>query len=180
MKKLLKQVIWLLKLFSALLIASAFSFAGIYYSALEKQRVAVLKEVLAMLSLMETQLRYLRVPVSELMKSLSESSAVSDLKFIGRCSEMLENGSAFSVAWKKSVEEDNELKRLLQETYKSLALLGDEIGSTDIDGQLSICGYHRHIYTAALKEREEKYKRNSRLCPPLGLLLGVSAAIMVI
>ncbi len=168
----------LLKLFSAFLVASAFACAGIYYSVLEKQRVAVLKDVLAMLSFVETQLHYIRIPVSELMKNLSESSVTSNLKFIRKCSEMLEEGFAFSVAWKVSIE-SSELKKMLPEAYKSLALLGDEIGSTDIEGQLSCCEYYKQIFSAMLSECEEKCKRNTKLCPPLGLLLGISVAIMI-
>ena len=173
-------MILLLKLLSALFIISAFSITGIYISVLGKQRVEILKSIITMLSVAETQLRYLHIPVAELMKNLSESSAVSDLKFIGRCSEMLENGAPFSVAWKNSIEEDSEIKKLLPATYKSLALLGDEIGSTDLEGQLSSCGYFKQIFTAALSECEEKSKRNSKLCPSLGILLGISAAIMMI
>lgn len=170
----------MLKLLSALLIASAFAGVGIYLSTLEKQRVGALKDILTMLSLAETQLRYLHITVAELMKNLSESAAVSGLKFISVCSEMLEEGASFSLAWKNSIEEDGELKKLLPETYKSLVLLGDEIGSTDLEGQLSSCGYYKQIFTAALSEREEKCRRSSKLCPPLGLLLGITVAIMII
>ena len=170
----------MIKLFSAFFIVSAFACIGIYFSTLEKQRVKILKDIITMLSLAETQLRYLHITVAELMKNLGESAAISDLKFIGRCSKMLENGAAFSIAWKNSIEEDGELKKLIPETYKSLVLLGDEIGSTDLEGQLSSCGYYKQMFTAALTECEEKCKRNSKLCPSLGILLGISAAIMII
>lgn len=170
----------MLKLFSALFIACAFAGIGIYLSSLEKQRVGALKNILTMLSFAETQLRYLHITVAELMKNLSESAAVSGLEFIGRCSGMLENGVPFSLAWKNSIEEDGELKRLLPETYESLISLGDEIGSTDLEGQLSSCGYYKQIFAAALSEREEKCRRSSKLCPPLGLLLGITVAIMII
>ncbi len=170
----------MVKLLSAFLIACSFAVIGIYLSTLEKQRVGALKNILTMLSLAETQLRYLHIPVAELMKNLSENSAVSGLRFIAVCSEMLENGAAFSLAWKNSIEEDRELKKLLPETYESLVLLGDEIGSTDLEGQLSSCGYYKQIFKAALSEREEKCRRSSKLCPSLGILLGISAAIMII
>ena len=170
----------MLKLFSAILIICSFAGIGVYFSSLEKQRVGALKNILTMLSLAETQLRYLNIPVAELMKNLSENPAVSGLRFIGRCSDMLENGAAFSLAWKNSIEEDCSLEKLLPETYESLVMLGGEIGSTDLEGQLSSCGYYKQIFTAALSEREEKCRRSSKLCPPLGLLLGITAAIMII
>lgn len=170
----------MLKIFSVFFIISAFTCGGMYFSSLEKQRVSTLRNIITMISVAETQLRYLRVPVAELMKNLSENNAVSELAFIKQCNEMLCMGFSFSSAWKGSIEANPQFKKLLPETYKNLFLLGGEIGSTDLEGQLSSLGYYKQIFSSSLCEHEERCKRTSKLCPSLGLLLGISAAIMII
>lgn len=168
------------KITAAVLIAAAFACAGGYFASLDKKRAETLEDILLMLSITETQLRYSRMPVSDLLKNLCENNALGGLGFLKKCRELLCFGESFSSAWKKSIEASSELKRLLPETYDNLLVLGDEIGATDIEGQLSCCEYYRSVFSRVLTEREEKSKRSLKLFPPLGLLLGISAALFII
>ena len=73
-----------------------------------------------------------------------------------------------------------ELCRILSGALRHLTALGAEIGSTDLEGQLSCCEYYKNIFSAELENQQEKNKKYSKLFPPLGLLAGVSAAILMI
>lgn len=168
------------KIAAAVLIVAAFASAGGYFASLDKKRAQTLETILLMLSITESQLRYSRMPVSDLLKSLCENNALSGLGFLKECRELLCFGESFSSAWKKSVEASSGLKRLLPETYDNLLVLGDEIGATDLDGQLSRCEYYSRLFSRVLSEREEKSKRSAKLFPPLGMLLGISAALFLI
>lgn len=170
----------MLKIAAAVLIVAAFASAGGYFALLDKKRAETLENILLMLSITETQLRYSRMPVSDLLKSLCENNALSGLGFLKECRELLCFGESFPCAWKKSIEASSELKRLLPETYDNLLVLGDEIGATDLDGQLSRCEYYNCLFTGVLSERREKSKRSAKLFPPLGMLLGISAALFII
>lgn len=170
----------MLKIAAVVLIVAAFALAGRYYAYLEKKRVETLRDILMMISVTETQLRYARLPVSDLLKNLSENSALSGLGFLRECRELLCFGEPFSSAWKNSIGQNSELKKLLPEAYDSLIVLGDEIGATDLEGQLSRCEYYKQFFARILEEREEKSKRSAKLFPPLGLLLGISAALFLI
>ncbi|MBQ4626875.1 MAG: stage III sporulation protein AB [Clostridia bacterium] len=170
----------MLKIAAAVLIAAAFGSAGRYYAYLEKKRVQTLREVLMMISVTQTRLKFSRLPVSELLKSLSENSALSGLGFLKTCRELLSFGDSFSSAWKKSLDQSFEMKKLLPEAYENLLVLGDEIGATDLEGQLSQCEYYKKLFEGILEEREEKSKKSARLFPSLGLLLGISAALFII
>lgn len=168
------------KIFAAALIVAAFASAGGYFASLDKKRAETLRDIILMLSITETQLRYSRMPVPDLLKSLCENSALSGLGFLRESRELLCFGESFSSAWKKSIEASAELKKLLPETYDNLLVLGDEIGATDLDGQLSRCEYYSRVFSRVLAEREEKSKRSAKLFPPLGMLLGISAALFII
>lgn len=170
----------MLKTAAMLLIVAAFTSVGRYYASLEKKRAETLRDILMMISVTETQLRYARLPVSDLLKNLCENRALSGLEFLKECRELLCFGESFSLAWKKSIGQNSELKKLLPEAYDSLIVLGDEIGATDLESQLSRCEYYKQLFARILEEREEKSKRSARLFPPLGLLLGISAALFII
>ena len=168
------------KIFAAVLIIAAFASAGRYFALLDKKRAQTLESILLMLSITETQLRYSRMPVSDLLKSLCENNALTGLDFLRECRELLCFGESFSSAWKRSIEASAELKKLLPETYDNLLVLGDEIGATDLDGQLSRCEYYNRLFTRVLSERQEKSRRSAKLFPPLGALIGFSVVILLV
>lgn len=163
-----------------MLIVLSFALAGRYFASLEKKREETLRSLLLMVSVTETQFRYARLPVADLLKILCENKALAQLGFLRDCREMLCFGYSFSSAWRKSIEQNAEMKKLLPEVYESLVSLGGEIGATDLEGQLSRCEYHKRYFENVLAEREEKSKRSAKLFPPLGLLLGVFAAIFML
>ncbi len=133
-----------------------------------------------MLSVVETQLRYACLPVSDLLRILSETDKLSSLRFIPCCKAKTDCGEAFPKAWKLAVESDYEFCALLGGHKKYLIQLGADIGATDIEGQLACCEYYKQIFEKELTLREENEKKYKKLFPLLGLMLGISAAIIVI
>ena len=133
-----------------------------------------------MLSVIETQLRYACLPVADLLKILCDTDKLSELGFISVCKEKTDCGEVFPKAWKNSIEEDYGLKALLGEHKKYLVRLGEDIGVTDIEGQLGCCEYYKQIFEKELAVREENAKKYTKLYPMLGLMLGVSAVIIII
>lgn len=162
------------------MIASGFALGGRYFAAFQKKRVTLLGTVILMVSSAETRLRYACLPVADLLKSLNENTALSELKFIKICREKVCFGEAFPDAWKESIEGETELCRLLGKSAKNLVSMGAELGSTDLDGQLSCCEYYKKLFECDLEEQREKSGRYSKLFPSMGILLGISAAILII
>lgn len=170
----------MLKLAGALLIGSGFFAGGMYFASIQAKKTRIIGDILLMLSVTETQLRYACLPVSDLLRILCETKKLSSLGFLSRCKEKTDEGEAFPDAWKRAAESDYELCTLLGEHKNYLVQLGADIGATDIDGQLGCCEYYKQIFEKELALREENEKKYKKLCPALGLMLGVSAAIIII
>ena len=115
-----------------------------------------------------------------MLKSLHENPALSELGFIKICREKVCFGEPFQNAWRESIEEEKEFCRLLGKSAKNLASMGTELGATDLEGQLSCCGYYKNIFECDLEEQRGISKKYSKLFPSMGLLLGVTAAILII
>lgn len=165
---------------SMLLISSGFMLGGMYLASFQTKKTNIINDILLMLSVTETQLRYACLPVSDLMRILCETEKLSALPFLSACKDKLDKNEPFPLAWKQSIEECGELCRLLGNHKDYLIRLGSDIGTTDLEGQLSCCEYYKQIFKKELAVREENSKKYSKVFPTLGLMLGVSAAIIII
>ena len=170
----------MLKIFAMLMLTAAFSLAGKWAASMQEKRTVLLREIMLMISVTESRLRYSRLPVSDLLRVLSENTGLSGLSFIKNCREKGCFGEAFPEAWSESVKAETEMCRLLAESAAYLASFGADIGSTDLDSQLSCCEYYSGIFGRELEIQQEKSHRYSKLFPPLGMLVGISAAILII
>lgn len=170
----------MLKLIAFALISAGFTAGGLLVSYYHSKRAETLSTVLLMISVIETQLRFACPPVSDLLRVLGENPALSEFGFIKCTREKMCFGEAFPDAWRESIETEPELCRILSGALRHLTALGAEIGSTDLEGQLSCCEYYKNIFSAELENQQEKNKKYSKLFPPLGLLAGISAAILMI
>lgn len=169
----------MIKAFSMILIAFGLAAAGRYFASCQCRRADLLGSIIRMIAVTETQLRYMNAPVCDLLKVLSENPSLSQLGFIKCARERVCFGEAFPDAWRESIETETEMCRMLAGSVRHLVALGADLGSTDLEGQLSCCGYYREIFRKELELQEEKSKRYSKLFPPLGLLAGISAAIFI-
>ena len=170
----------MLKIFASLFIISGCTAAGVFASSYCTKRAEILSTVILMITTIETQLRYACLPVPDLLRVLGNNPALSQLGFIKCTREKICFGEPFPDAWRESVESETEVFRVLSDSAKYLSALGSEIGSTDLEGQLSCCEYYKNIFAKELEIQQEKNRRYSRLFPPLGLFAGVSAAILMI
>lgn len=163
-----------------LFISSGFMLGGVYLASLQNKKTDIINDILLMLSVTETQLRYACLPVSDLLRILCKTEKLSELPFLSACKSRLDKNESFPDAWKRSVEECGELCRLLGSHKEYLIRLGSDIGATDLEGQLGCCEYYKQIFKKELAVREEFSKKYSKVFPALGLMLGVSAAIIII
>lgn len=170
----------MLKIIAFIFIITGCTAAGVFASSYCTKRAEILSTVILMINTIETQLRYACLPVPDLLRVLGENPALSQLGFIKCTREKICFGEPFPDAWKESVESETEVCRVLSGSARHLSALGSEIGSTDLDGQLSCCEYYKDIFAKELEIQQEKNRRYSRLFPPLGLFAGISAAILMI
>ena len=169
----------MLKITAMLLFAGAFALAGRWASSIQEKRVAVTGEIMLMINIIESQLRHSHLPVADLMRVLCDNTGLSELGFLKCCRERVCFGEPFPDAWRNSVEAETTLCRLLPDSMGNLAAFGADIGSTDLESQLSGCEYYKQIFSGELEMQREKSVKYKKLFPPLGLLLGISAAIMI-
>ena len=173
-------MIFLLKFTAMLLFFGGFICAGRFFASHYLKKAELIRDLMLMLSVIKTRLRYDCLPVPELLRVLCGTDKLKNLHFISDCAERLGKGEAFPVAWKNSVESDGEFCVLLDNCKVYLIQLGEDIGATDVEGQLGWCEYYEQFFERELAIREENGKKYAKLYPSLGAMLGIAAAIIII
>lgn len=179
-KKSTGQVSCLIKIIAIVLIASGFVFSGCCISSLQHRKAEALGEIVMAVVFMQSRLRYECMPLASLLGALEENGKTAKLKFIPLCRDKTEKGYSFSRAWRESIESDSELCRLMRGSVTCLIRLGEDLGTTDLEGQLSCLAYYESIFRNELNDREELNKKYSKLYPVLGMMLGIWAAILIV
>ncbi len=170
----------MLKLTAIMLLGAGFVCGGRYLAASYINQTEFMRDVLLMISVIRTRLRYDCLPVSDLLRVLCGTDKLKKTDFLFRCLEGVNSGEPFPEAWRNSVESDSRLCRLLGNRKDDFIRLGAEIGATDVEGQMSCCEYYEQIFEKELTLREENEKKYKKLYPLLGLMLGISAVIIIV
>lgn len=171
---------FLFKLAAMLLFGAGFVCGGKCLAMRYVKKTELISDILLVISVIHTRLRYDCLPVPDLLRVLASTDKLKNLRFIRECLEMLQSGEPFPTAWKNAVESDSELCMMLDNCKSNLIQLGEDMGTTDVEGQLACCEYYRQIFEKELADREENSKKYSKLFPSLGVMLGIAAAIMII
>lgn len=169
----------MIKVISVVFVVLGFAVSGFYFSSVYDKRARVLEEIVMMVEVIRTQIRYARLPLLPMLGILEEKHRGS-LGFISECREITQSGESFSYSWRKSIENDSEFCRLIRGVLPDLIRFGENLGTTDLEGQLSCCEYYEQIFRKELKEKEEQRGKYSKLFPTIGIMLGLSAAILII
>lgn len=171
---------FLLKTAAMLFFFCGFVCAGRFFAFRHVRKAELVADMMLMISVIKTRLSYDCLPVPELLRVLCATEKLTNLRFISECAVKVESGESFPSAWKNAVESDSELCRLLGNCKTYLVQLGEDIGATDVEGQLRCCEYYEQFFGKELELREENQKKYSKLYPSLGAMLGIAAVIIII
>lgn len=166
----------MIKLISAILLLSGCALAGKLIADNQKSRCEYQRSIISFLSATENKLKSTRLPFAQLIYEMSQFEEFP--VFLKRCSFFLDNGESLRQAWRKSVEADENLKK--SDSKRLLSSMGNQLGTTDIEGQLSCIGYCRRELEKKLISEEEKSRKYSGVFPALGVLTGVWAIILFV
>ncbi len=165
-----------MKILGLLFIVMCGSYAGVCATAVLRKNEAMCRMVRTFLDELAILMRCTCSALPELMEELCLRESFSELGFIKiTCSE-LSKGTPFPKAWSIALKMD---KHLTAELSQLLMDLGGGLGTSDIEGQLMnierAVEQLRLIHEKAL----EKYRTKGRLYRCLGVLGGMSAALLL-
>ncbi len=151
---------------------------GTAVSAGMKTRILQLEKLTAMINEMEILIRFRAMRVSELINELSSQEVFRNFLFLNILDECMNDGSlnvneCWHIAANKTVFLSDSDKRILYN-------IGEQLGSTDIDGQLSMLAMNKALAQRNLLEAEEEFRIKGKMFRNVWGLCGIAAGIMLI
>lgn len=156
-----------------LLVLSGFS-AGWFCSKKLLMRRNFFKKFLCFVSNLSTQLRY---STSDIFTLVSLSASISGLDFFEISDE---TGTPFYKVWSERVSEIPAKIGLKNSDRTLLLEFGEQLGKTDVDGQLKHLELYEALFKKQLTDAENEITKKSKLYKTMGFFVGTAAALMII
>lgn len=91
-----------------------------------------------------------------------------------------ENTKPFDKQWKQQILSLPSSLSLNKSDIELLIEFGNELGKTDIDGQLKHIELYKNLFQKELMSAEEDIINKSKLYKTMGLFVGISTTLMII
>lgn len=151
---------------------------GQYFSAAAIRRIRALEQVLLLLNAVQNELSYCRTPVRELIHRMALRGEFTELPFLQECSRMCGREVPFPQAWSTALGNRAQLGSLRREDIHLLLAFGSQLGTTDLNGQISLCRLYVQLFEERLIQAREWKSKYAKLYLSLGVLGGLLAWIL--
>jgi len=163
----------LLKLIgSVLIISSAFLIGNSKSRKLYKRR-DFLKSFIVFLNSLSTNIRY---EAMDIFATVAVCKRDENLSYIS----IKENTQPFDKQWQQQILSLPNSLSLNKSDIELLIEFGNELGKTDIDGQLKHIELYINLFQKELMSAEEDIINKSKLYKTMGLFAGISTTLMII
>ena len=150
---------------------------GTAISAGLKMRVIELRNFVAMLDEMSVLIRFRAIRTRELIEEISSRDSFGGFIFLNMLSDFLECDDDINKSWKNAASKTF----FLSDSDRNILLnVGEQIGSTDIDGQLSMLALNKSLAERNLYDAENEYRIKGKMIRTVWSLCGLAAGIMII
>lgn len=149
---------------------------GFYFSRRLRLREEQLCEALLLIKELIVQIRYTNAKIGDILKNSAENAAYQNLYFVTDCFLLKENED-FHEIWSEGVKKQIFLN---QRDKELLLALGEHLGETDSEGQLSFLELTEAMLVEQREEAREERGAKGRMYRSVGLLCGLAAGILVL
>lgn len=143
-------------------------------------RVRLLEKVEMMINTVSCEIKYLSSPTDEVVSMLSHRKEFNELKFLRYCYLEMTNGSDFRSAWHKAFCFNSNLRYFDKTDISVLDSFGNQFGTTDGEGQISICSMYLDLIRENIKDAKAQRERYASLSSGIGLLAGIGVIIVFV
>lgn len=166
----------MLRLAGLLLIVCCGTGTGIVAAMRLRQERTSMERLCQMLRELSVQMKFRSLSVQELLEQLCCEPAYAMFHFPVEILTAMEQGVPLCEAWRAGMQQD----MVVPDTARQLLLsLGEELGASDLDGQVETLAQYRQQLEPYAEEAGKRCVQRQRLYCSLGILGGMMAAILL-
>lgn len=172
---------FILKLFGSILIVGSTTLIGLELASSMKKRIVLLRGLKSSLMMLQTEIQFTITPLPEALENVSYRLQGCLKEFYGYLSSRLleRNGETVSEVFMKGIQELLYKTHLKQEDMDILIHLSKSLGSSDIDGQTRTLLLGIESLNENIRKAVEFQEKNEKMYRVLGILSGLSIAIVL-
>ena len=165
-------------LFLLVVIAGSTSI-GFLLSKSFSDRVKELRELANLINILQNKIKFTKVPLKEALTEISNIETNSQIsKVFSKAGEKIKTEKT-EIAWQEALNEERIFLNLKNEDIELIKSLGNTLGKTDIEGQMSGINQFENILNMQIKKAEEECSKNSKMYKSLGTIIGLAIVIIL-
>ena len=165
------------KIFLLILIITASSYIGILFSKKYANREKEIKQMKTGLNMFATKIKYTYEPIPSLFMEIANKIDGNVGNIFSLASTRMKEEPA-GEAWEKALDEINH--NLTNEDVTILKNLSKLLGQTDVEGQISQIEVVNQFLNSQLENANEERRKNEKMYRTLGIVTGLTIAIILI
>lgn len=167
----------MIRIMGILLIFLTSTVLGMFLSNNIKNKRERLVKERKMLEEISIMIRFNSLTLKEIIYELENEELFCDFKFLKILKLMLDKPISFPEAWEQAIKKDD----IISESEKKVLIeLGFNLGTTDIDGQLSTLNIYKIRLDKMIEEESEKYRVKGKMYRSLGIMFGAMIGILIV
>ena len=152
---------------------------GFLLSRIFSDRLEDLKSLKTLLNILQNKIKFTHLPLYEIFEQIGEMNTKTKIKRIFlKCGEKIKQMN-IEKAWNDSIEEEMFFLNLNNEDIDTLISLGNTLGKTDVEGQISALEEFKERLDVQIREAEMQKNKNSKLYKSLGTIVGLVIVILL-
>lgn len=155
------------------------SIIGRLLSQKYSERLEELEEIRNAFNLFKTKIKFTYETIPEIFEEISKNCRANIAKIFEKSIEYAKENS-IAEAWKKSIDETKEQTNLNKEDIRIIKLLSKQLGTTDIEGQISQIEITENFLETQIKQAQEERDKNQKLYQKLGTTIGLVIVILLV
>lgn len=140
-------------------------------------RLKELVNIKSALNILENKIKFTQIPLEEIFKQIASSSFEKNIEEIFKKLSLTQNSNIHK-DWKNVINTSN--TNLNEEDKKILIDMGNILGSTDVEGQVSNIKITSSFIDRQIEKAEQEKEKNVKLFRTLGIVSGLTIMIILI
>ena len=162
-----------------ILILTGSTSIGFLLSRTYTDRAKELNSLSNLINILQNKIKFTRKPLGEILEetaTIRQNSKISEI-FL-KTSEKLKK-QKIEDAWSEAISEEKFFLNLKGEDISLIQTLGNVLGKTDIDGQMSEIAQFNTLLKVQIKKAEEEKNKNVKMYKSLGTIIGLAIVILL-
>jgi len=142
-------------------------------------RVSELNIFSKTINILKNKIKFTQKPLNEIFQELSQIEINSNIsKIFYKTSHKLKK-YGMNEAWMQAISEEKNFLNLKIEDVELIETLGNVLGKSDVDGQISEINQFLSLLDLQIKKAEEEKNKNAKMCKSLCTIIGAVIVIIL-